>query len=59
MQDLTWADATGSDIDQKSPWFYEKLGNQEYSYSGTAGFYKADQTAYMSAQSTQLLRYWD
>ena len=55
----TWADAAGSDIDQKSPWFYEKLGNQEYSYSGTAGFYKADQTAYMSAQSTQLLRYWD
>lgn len=55
----TWAETSGTAFDQKSPWFYEKLGNEEYTYEGTAGFYKASQTAYMSAKATQLLRYWD
>ena len=55
----TWASSAGTAIDQRSPWFYEKLGNEEYTYTGTAGFYTASQTAYMSAKPTQFLRYWD
>lgn len=43
----------------KTPWFYENLGTAEYTYNGTAGFYKADQKAYMSAKTNQSLQYWD
>ena len=50
-------DKTGAST--SSPWFYEKLGKTEYTYNGTAGFYKADQTAYMSANPTQALQYWN
>lgn len=55
----TWAGSSGTAFDQKSPWFYEKLGTEEYTYDGNAGFYKASQTAYMSTRKTQFLRYWD
>ena len=55
----TWNGVAGTDVDHLSPWFYEKLGTEEYSYSGTAGFYTGSQTAYMSANQNQYLRYWD
>ena len=55
----TWNGSAGTDVDHTSPWFYEKLGTAEYSYDGTAGFYKDSQTDYMSANQNQYLRYWD
>ena len=55
----TWASAIGTETDHTSPWFYEYLGNKEYIYDGDAGFYKASQKAYMSANANQYLRYWD
>ena len=55
----TWASSSGTVYDQKSPWFYEKLGTDEYTYTGTDGFYTADQTDFMSANGKQYLRYWD
>ncbi len=54
----TWAGSTNSVKDHISPWFYENLGKDEYSYDGTA-FYKKSQDAYMSANDHQYLRYWD
>lgn len=54
----TWDGSAGSEKDHKSPWFYENLGKDEYSYDG-ASFYKKSQTAYMSANEHQYLRYWD
>lgn len=54
----TWDGSAGSETDHKSPWFYENLGKDEYSYDG-ASFYKKSQTAYMSANEHQYLRYWD
>ncbi len=54
----TWDGSAGSETDHKSPWFYENLGKLEYSYDG-ASFYKKSQTAYMSANEHQYLRYWD
>lgn len=55
----TWDGSAGSLDDHKSPWFYEKLGNAEYTYDGSDGFYKKSQTAFMSANANQYLRYWD
>lgn len=55
----TWADQAGTTSDHKSQWFYENLGTSQYSYSGNAGFYTASQTAYMSGNENQYLRYWD
>ena len=55
----TWSSSSGTVYDQKSPWFYEKLGTEEYTYTGTDGFYTADQTDFMSANGKQYLRYWD
>lgn len=55
----TWKNNAGSETDHTSPWFYENLGTSEYSYNGTAGFYKDSQTDYMSANQNQYLRYWD
>ena len=51
--------SAGNADDHQSPWFYEGLGNTEYTYSGEEGFYKASQNAYMSANQNQYLRYWD
>lgn len=55
----TWAESAGTTADHTSPWFYEGLGTAEYTYSGTAGFYKATDTKYMSANANQYLRFWD
>lgn len=55
----TWKESTNSVEDHVSPWFYEYLGKNEYNYDGDAGFYKASQSAYMSANANQYLRYWD
>ena len=55
----TYNPAAGTNKDHTSPWFYEGLGTAEYVYDGTAGFYKKDQTAYMSNNANQYLRYWD
>ena len=55
----TWYGSAGDVKDHKSPWFYEKLGKEEYKYNDNAGFYKASQSDYMSANDYQYLRYWD
>ena len=57
----TWAGTIGDQDDHTSPWFYEKLGNKEYTYTGTDGYYKNDaaDAAFMSANDYQYLRYWD
>lgn len=55
----TWYGSAGDVDDHKSPWFYEKLGKEEYKYNDNAGFYKASQTDFMSANDYQYLRYWD
>ncbi len=55
----TWASTAGTTADHTSPWFYEGLGKTEYTYAGTAGYYTKTQTAYMSANDYQYLRYWD
>ncbi len=52
-------DATNQTTLGESKWAYEKLGNTEYTYSGTDGYYTADQTAYMSNNVNQYLKYWD
>lgn len=55
----TYNGAAGTSSDHTSPWFYEGLGNKEYAYDGTAGFYTKGQAAYMSNNEYQYLRYWD
>lgn len=55
VKESTWAGSTSSLTDHKSPWFYEGLGSSEYSYTGTASFYKTSE----SARANQYLRYWD
>lgn len=50
---------TPNTSDYKSPWFYEGLGNTEYDYEGTDGYYKKTETDYMSENEKQYLRYWD
>ncbi len=55
----TWAATAGSDTDHTSPWFYEGLGTAEYTYEGSAGYYKKTDAAYMSNNTNQYLRYWD
>lgn len=54
----TWASAIGSETDHTSPWFYENLGKDEYTYTGD-GYYTKNDGAYMSANANQYLRYWD
>ncbi len=59
----TYATTAGTTADHTSPWFYEKLGTAEYTYTGTDDYYKWDgtngDTNYMSANTNQYLRYWD
>jgi len=55
----TWIATTPNTSDHESPWFYEKLGKDEYTYNGTDGFYKKTDVDYMSKNSNQYLRYWD
>lgn len=54
----TWASSTTKVTDHVSPWFYEGLGKDDYSTSN-AKFYQKSQTAYMSKNGKQILRYWD
>lgn len=54
----TWVGSTNSDEDHVSPWFYEGLGNGEYSTTNS-NFYQSGQNAYMSKNTKQILRYWD
>ena len=51
----TWASSSGTVYDQKSPWFYEKLGNTEYTYTGDAGFYTASPLLGSELRQDQLL----
>ncbi len=55
----TYATTAGTTSDHTSPWFYEKLGTAEYTYNGTAGFYKSSDGDYTSNNTHQYLRYWD
>ena len=43
----------------KSQWAYEMLGSSEYNHMTDDGYYKKDQTKYMSNIANQYLRYWD
>ena len=53
---LTYANQTTLSL---SNWAYEKLGSSEYTYAGTDGYYKKDETFYMSNNANQYLKYWD
>ncbi len=55
----TYTTTTSSTSDHTSPWFYEGLGTSEYTYEGTAGYYKKTDADYMSKNANQYLRYWD
>lgn len=56
----TWGTSTSVNMtDHKSLWAYEKLGTSEYVYDGTEGYFKKDQTAYMSNLTNQYLKYFD
>lgn len=46
-------------LNGKSRWAYEMLGNKEYDYEGTEGYYTKNQNNYMSNVDKQYLRYWD
>ncbi len=48
--------------DGKSLWAYEKLGNKEYSYTGSEGYYQSSDDGkgfYESNNANQYLKYWD
>ncbi len=49
----------GTTGDGKSQWAYEKMGSSEYSYTGEEGYYKSNETFYMSNNASQYLKYWD
>lgn len=53
-----WASSAGTLDDHKSPWFYEKLGTEQYTNTSTP-FYTKNDADYMSANANQYLRYWD
>ena len=55
----TWATAAGTLDDHKSPWFYEKLGTDEYGNTDTSKGYVKTASDCMSANKNQYLRYWD
>ncbi|MCR4603537.1 MAG: fimbrillin family protein, partial [Prevotella sp.] len=55
----TYATTAGTTANHTSPWFYEKLGTAEYTYTGTEGYYKKTDDDYMSKNANQYLRYWD
>lgn len=46
-------------LNGQSRWAYEMLGNKEYDYLGTDGYYTKNQTYFMSNVEKQYLRYWD
>ena len=55
----TWNANAGTLQDHQSPWFYEKLGKEEYKNDVAANGYLATQSDIMSANDYQYLRYWD
>ena len=55
----TWNANAGTLQDHQSPWFYEKLGKEEYKNDVAANGYLAAQSDIMSANDYQYLRYWD
>ena len=55
----TWATAAGTHDDHKSPWFYEKLGTDEYENTVASKGYVKTASDFMSANKNQYLRYWD
>ena len=55
----TWANAAGTLDDHKSPWFYEKLGTDEYENTDASKGYIKTDSDFMSANKNQYLRYWD
>ena len=55
----TWATAAGTLVDHKSPWFYEKLGTDEYENIDESKGYVKTASDFMSANENQYLRYWD
>ena len=55
----TWATAAGTLVDHKSPWFYEKLGTEEYENTVASKGYVKTESDFMSANKNQYLRYWD
>ena len=55
----TWATAAGTLDDHKSPWFYEKLGTDEYENTVASKGYVKTASDFMSANKNQYLRYWD
>ena len=46
-------------LNGQSRWAYEMLGNKEYDYRGTEGYYTVDDAFYMSNVEKQYLKYWD
>lgn len=57
--DQTTKGDDGSTTNGQSMWQYEKLGYEDYTYTGADGYYTQSQTYYMSNWKTQFLRYWD
>ncbi|MBQ6055041.1 MAG: fimbrillin family protein [Prevotella sp.] len=55
----TWDASAGEITDHKSPWFYENLGTAQYLNETASKGYTKDQSAFMSANANQYLRYWD
>ena len=65
----TYASVPGNIKDHKSPWFYESLGYDEYTYNNSSsGLYYVNNLAstspmawvdYKSVKDKQYLRYWD
>lgn len=57
--DQTTLGDAASTADGKSMWAYEKMGSNQYSYTGTDGYYTKASTKYMSNNNEQWLKYWD
>ena len=58
-QNQTTEGDQGGTLNGQSRWAYEMLGNKEYDYEGSEGYYTVDQTFYMSNVDNQYLRFWD
>lgn len=58
-KNTTWQRTAGTDVDNKSPWFYDFLGSSQYTYTGSDGYYKSTDASYMSGNPNQYLTYWD
>lgn len=58
-KNTTWQRTAGTDVDNKSPWFYDYLGSSQYTYTGTDGYYTSSDASYMSGNENQFLTYWD